>query len=81
MPDFAPSTREAKAAFLALIEQAKSWRDQPRIVLDVRGNPGGSYEWFVGLLNALYGADYTAHYARARLQIDPSMRIEVVEEE
>lgn len=71
LPDFAPSTREAKAAFLALIEQAKSWRDQPRIVLDVRGNPGGSYEWFVGLLNALYGADYTAHYARARLQIDP----------
>ena len=71
LPGFAPDTPQAKAAFLALIEQAPAWRNQRKIVLDVRGNPGGSYQWFVGLLNALYGPEYAGYYARARLQIDP----------
>ncbi len=59
------------AQFRALYAALPAMRTQDVIVVDVRGNGGGSYNWFMGFLRALYGDDYTAYYARARLKIRP----------
>ncbi len=60
--------------FRATIAKAADLRDKRVIVIDVRGNPGGPYNWFMAFLRALYGDEYTAYYARARLAIFPVFR-------
>jgi hypothetical protein len=67
MGTFGPSGESARQ-FARAIEQAPSLRDKNAIVFDVRGNGGGSYNWFMGFLDALYGEPYADYYARARLQ-------------
>jgi hypothetical protein len=67
MGTFAPNGESARQ-FAKTIEQASSLRDKAVIVLDVRGNGGGSYNWFMGFIDALYGEPYADYYARARLQ-------------
>jgi hypothetical protein len=63
----------------ALYAALPTLRNKDVIVVDVRGNSGGSYNWFMGFLRALYGDDYVRYYARARLKIravyaaDPSL--------
>lgn len=66
---FAPQTQAEGQAFKRLIAEAPALRDKSVIVLDVRGNGGGSYEWFMGFLRALYGEDYANLHARSRLGI------------
>jgi len=66
---FWPQTQAEGKAFKELIAQAPGLRDKSVIVLDVRGNGGGSYEWFMGFLRALYGKDYADVHARSRLGI------------
>ena len=67
MGTFGPSGESARQ-FARAIEQAASLRDKNAIVFDVRGNGGGSYNWFMGFIDALYGEPYADYYARARLQ-------------
>jgi hypothetical protein len=64
-----PVTADTAGQFNKVIEGAPALRDKDIIVIDVRGNPGGSYAWFMAFLRALYGADYADYYARARLEI------------
>ena len=64
-----PSTTRAADAFNAIIRGAKELRNKDVIVIDVRGNPGGTYAWFAAFLRELYGPDYADYYARARLEI------------
>lgn len=71
---FAPQTEAEGRAFRQLFAQAPSLRDRSVIVLDVRGNGGGSYEWFMGFLRALYGKDYADVHARSRLGIAHVLR-------
>ncbi len=66
---FAPESAEQAAAFHAAIAAAPSLRDKRFIVLDVRGNHGGPYDWFMGYLRALYGQPYADYHATARLHI------------
>ena len=66
---FAPQTQAEGRAFQQLIAGAPALRDKSVIVLDVRGNGGGPYEWFMGFLRALYGKDYADAHARSRLGI------------
>lgn len=61
-----PDPSQAKQ-FRDLIDRAPSLRDRSTIVIDVRGNPGGSYNWFMAFLRGLYGDEATAYYARERL--------------
>ncbi|KAF1004066.1 MAG: hypothetical protein GAK28_04230 [Luteibacter sp.] len=74
--NFDPLNRKESDAFEALFRQAPSLRDKAVIVFDVRGNGGGPYEWFMGVLRSLYGDAYTDYYARARMQIDPVYRLD-----
>jgi hypothetical protein len=67
MGTFGPNG-DAARQFAAIIERAPSLRDKDVIVFDVRGNGGGSYNWFMGFIDALYGEPYADYYARARLQ-------------
>jgi hypothetical protein len=67
MSTFGPNGESAKQ-FAKIIEQAPTLRTKDVIVFDVRGNGGGSYNWFMGILDALYGEPYADYYARARLQ-------------
>lgn len=71
---FQPTTQAEGQAFHKLIEDAPTLRDKSVIVLDVRANGGGPYEWMMGFIRALYGADYANYYARARLEIAPVYR-------
>lgn len=66
---FAPQTQEEGKAFKQLIADAPGLREKSVIVFDVRGNGGGPYEWFMGLLRGLYGKDYADAHARSRLEI------------
>jgi len=66
---FVPQTQAEGKAFNELIAGAPALRDKSVIVLDVRGNGGGPYEWFMGFLRALYGKDYADAHARSRLGI------------
>jgi hypothetical protein len=71
MATFGPGTREEAQQFHAIIDAAPGLRDKDLVVFDVRGNPGGSYNWFTGFLEAFYGPAYADHYAIARLKIRP----------
>jgi Peptidase family S41 len=71
MSTFAPGSLEEAKQFHAVIAAAPSLRDKDIVVLDVRGNGGGNYNWFTAFLEAFYGADYADHYAIARLKITP----------
>ena len=64
-----PETQAQAGQFRALIAAAPTLRDKDVIVIDVRGNPGGPYDWFMAFLRGLYGQPYADHYARARLEI------------
>ena len=67
MPTMGPSGESARQ-FARIIEQAPTIRNKDVIVIDVRGNGGGSYNWFAGFLDSLYGPGYARYYARARVQ-------------
>lgn len=62
---------EGAREFRDIIERAPALRTKDLIILDVRGNGGGEYNWFMAFLCALYGKAYTDYYARARLAIHP----------
>ncbi|WP_187271603.1 S41 family peptidase [Massilia arenae] len=66
---FHMQTQAEGKAFKQLMADAPALRDKSVIVLDVRGNGGGSYEWFMGFLRALYGKEYADYHARSRLEI------------
>lgn len=72
---FNMQTQAEGRAFKELIAQAPALRDKSVIVLDVRGNSGGPYEWFMGFLRGLYGKDYADYYARSRLEIAHVSRV------
>lgn len=71
---FYPGTQAEGQAFHKLIDEAPALRNKAFIVLDVRANGGGPYEWMMGFIRSLYGADYADYYARARLEIAPVYR-------
>lgn len=66
---FQPADAQQAEAFHAAIAAAPALRDKRFIVLDVRGNGGGPYSWFMAYLRGLYGQAYADHYATARLHI------------
>lgn len=66
-----PTTENTASQFHALFEDAPALRDKDFVVIDVRGNGGGIYNWFMAFLRALYGQEYADYYARARLEIAP----------
>ena len=67
MPTMGPSGESARQ-FATIIEQAPTLRNKDIVVIDVRGNGGGSYNWFAGFLDSLYGPEYARFHARARVQ-------------
>lgn len=71
---FYPNDQQEAAAFHRLIADAPGLRQKDVIVLDVRGNGGGSYHWPMGFLRGLYGQPYVDYFARARLAIVPVSR-------
>ncbi|WP_208278709.1 S41 family peptidase [Massilia oculi] len=72
---FDMQTQAEGKAFKQLMADAPALRDKSVIVLDVRGNGGGPYEWFMGFLRALYGKDYADYHARSRLEISHVYRV------
>jgi hypothetical protein len=56
-------------AFSQVIAEAPILRGKSIVVIDLRGNGGGPYEWFMGFLRSLYGQTFTDYYARERLKI------------
>ena len=72
--DFDPETPAQIKAFRRLVSAAPSLRNARAIVLDVRQNGGGPYDWMMAFLNSLYGQAYADNYARARLVIHPVYR-------
>ena len=66
---FQPESVAEAAAFHKVIAQAADWREKEMLILDLRGNGGGSYQWFMAFLRALYGPQVTDFYARERLKI------------
>lgn len=71
---FYPNNKKEAEAFHQLIADAPGLRRKNVIVLDVRGNGGGSYHWPMGFLRGLYGQAYIDYFARARLAIVPVSR-------
>jgi len=65
---FEPQGNQAKA-FSQVIADAPTLRGKSIVVIDLRGNGGGPYEWFMGFLRSLYGQTFTDYYARERLKI------------
>lgn len=59
--------------FQALVDAAPGLRDRDVVVIDVRGNAGGVYNWFMAFLRGFYGQPYADHYARARLEVSNVM--------
>ncbi|SNR91283.1 MULTISPECIES: hypothetical protein [unclassified Azospirillum] len=72
---FQPNSMAQAEAFHAAIHAAPSLRAKRFIVLDVRGNGGGPYKWFMAYLRGLYGEAYADHYATARLHIRGVFRL------
>lgn len=68
-----PTTQADAAAFRQVIDGAPALRSKRDIIIDVRGNRGGNYNWFMAFLRSLYGQPYADYYARARLEIAPAM--------
>lgn len=66
---FYPASAQQAKDFYAAIEAAPTLRDKRFIILDVRGNGGGPYNWFMAYLRGLYGEDYADHHATARLHV------------
>lgn len=71
MGTFNPRTALQIKQFQAVIKDAAQLRDKDVVVLDVRGNSGGTYNWFMAFLRAFYGPEYVRYYARARVEIQP----------
>lgn len=71
---FYPSDKQEAEAFHRLIAAAPDLRRKDVIVLDVRGNGGGTYHWPMAFLRGLYGQPYIDYFARARLAIVPVSR-------
>ncbi|MCC7197882.1 MAG: hypothetical protein IT483_00070 [Gammaproteobacteria bacterium] len=71
LPAMTPRSKADADLYHEVIRQAQGLRKRDVIVFDVRGNGGGSYNWFMAILNALYGHDYASYYARERLRITP----------
>lgn len=71
MATFGPGAPEEAQQFHAIIDAAPSLRDKDIVVFDVRGNGGGSYNWFTAFLESFYGPAYADHFATARLKIRP----------
>lgn len=69
MATFQPDNVAEATAFHKVISQAAELRDKNVIVIDLRGNGGGSYQWFMAFLRELYGPQMTDFYARERLKI------------
>jgi hypothetical protein len=67
---FAPD-KDAAKAYHKLIDEAPQLRDKSVIVFDIRGNGGGPYDWFMGVIRSLYGPEAAAYYAQARTEITP----------
>jgi hypothetical protein len=72
---FQPTNAAQAAAFHAAIDAAPLLRTKRFIVLDVRGNGGGPYNWFMAYLRGLYGQAYADYYATARLHISGVFRL------
>ncbi|MFC4307957.1 S41 family peptidase [Steroidobacter flavus] len=70
-----PATAEAAAQFRQIIDGAPGLRDRDAVILDVRGNPGGTYNWFMAFLRGFYGQQYADYMARARLEISNVMLV------
>ena len=66
---FQPNDKAEAYAFHNVIAAASSWRGKDFIVFDLRGNGGGSYQWSMAVLRALYGTQMTNYYACERLKI------------
>lgn len=64
-----PTGETQVGQFEKLIVDAPTLREKDVVVIDVRGNAGGIYNWFMAFLRAAYGAEYADYYARARLEI------------
>ncbi len=60
LPLFFGTTPEVQASLEEAVRRASSWRERSVIVLDVRGNNGGSSQWGRDLLRGLYGDDFEA---------------------
>jgi hypothetical protein len=71
MGTFMPDNAADAAQFTQVVENAPSLRDKDYVIIDVRGNSGGDYNWFMAFLRSFYGQDYADYYARARLEIAP----------
>ncbi len=71
---FQTETDAETQQFRDVITRAPSLRSRDVIVLDVRGNGGGPYNWFMAFLRSLYGDAYADYYARARVVIEPVYR-------
>lgn len=68
-------TGETASQFRQLFDAAPTLRDKDVVVIDVRGNAGGMYNWFMAFLRAFYGQEYADYYARARLEIANTMLV------
>lgn len=64
-----PTGKAQMDQFHSIIDGASALRDKRAVILDVRGNAGGTYNWFMAFLRAFYGQEYADYYARARLEI------------
>lgn len=73
--NFQPENAREAAQFKAVVARLPAIRDKALIVLDVRQNVGGPYDWFMLVLEGLYGKSYADRFARARLAIDPVFRV------
>ncbi|WP_372380932.1 S41 family peptidase [Xanthomonas sp. NCPPB 1754] len=73
--NFSPDSRQQSDQFEALYKSAAELREKSVLILDVRGNGGGPYGWFMGVLRSLYGNDYADYYARERLKISAVYRL------
>lgn len=58
LPSFhGPESERTLASLRELVARASQWREAPVLVLDVRGNGGGSSVWGDDLLRGLYGQE------------------------
>lgn len=61
LPDFSPDdegTRKNRAMFAEIIRRRTELRNAKSIVIDMRGNQGGSSAWGIEMIDALWGEAY-----------------------
>jgi hypothetical protein len=76
IPAFWPTEGERTlAALRQVVAEAPSWRNVPVLVLDVRGNTGGSSMWGDNLLKGLYGEALF----KARVEDPPQVKAQYVD--